>query len=128
MLPRPAFVRRVARSVGVSATLIGISLGVGVVGYHAIAGLEWIDALLNASMILTGMGPVSPLQTSGAKLFASAYALFSGVVFIASVGLVVAPLAHRFLHRFHIELEDDQGSPPAASESSPRPKPSKTKT
>jgi hypothetical protein len=108
MLPRPAFVRRVGRSVATSAVLIGVSLGVGIAGYHGIAGLGWVDAILNASMILTGMGPVAPLQGTGAKLFASAYALFSGVVFIASAGLVVAPVAHRFLHRFHVDLEDDK--------------------
>jgi hypothetical protein len=129
MLPRPAFVRRVARSVMVATALLGVSLGVGVVGYHAIAGLAWIDALLNASMILTGMGPVSPLPDTGAKLFASAYALFSGVVFIASTGLIVAPMAHRFLHHFHIELADDQSAP---VEESPgvrrRAKPNPTKT
>ena len=129
MLPRPAFVRRVARSVGVATGLLGVSLGLGVVGYHALAGLDWIDALLNASMILTGMGPVSPLQSAGAKLFASAYALFSGVVFIASTGLIVAPLAHRFLHQFHIELEDDRGSPADESPGRrPHAKPSQPKT
>jgi len=129
MPPHPAFVRRVARSAAVSTALLGVSLGVGVVGYHAIAGLEWIDALLNASMILTGMGPVSPLPSAGAKLFASAYALFSGVVFIASTGLIVAPLAHRFLHRFHIELADDPGSPAEESPGQPRrAKPNPTKT
>ena len=99
LLPRPAFMRRVGHSVAVSTALLAVSLGVGVVGYHAIAGLGWIDALLNASMILTGMGPVSPMSSTGAKLFASAYALFSGVVF--------APLAHRLLHRFHVEVDDD---------------------
>jgi len=107
LLPRPAFMRRVSHSVAVSTGLIGVSLALGVLGYHAVAGLGWIDALLNASMILTGMGPVSPLYSTGAKLFASAYALFSGVIFIASAGVVVAPLAHRFLHRFHVEVDDD---------------------
>ena len=129
MLPRAAFVRRVARSVGISTLLLGVSLGIGVVGYHAIAGLEWIDAVLNASMILTGMGPIAPLQGTGAKLFASAYALFSGVVFVATAGLVVAPVAHRFLHRFHVELGDDKGSSVADSPGDrPRAKPIKPKT
>ncbi len=97
-----------SRSLFVSSALIAVSLGVGVVGYHLTAGLDWVDALLNASMILTGMGPVSPLSTTGAKLFASAYALFSGVIFIASAGVAVGPVAHRFLHRFHVELDDTQ--------------------
>ncbi len=103
---RQEFARRMSLSLVVSSALIAISLGVGVLGYHLSAGLDWIDALLNASMILTGMGPVSPLQSTGAKLFASAYALFSGVIFIASAGVAVGPVAHRFLHRFHLELDD----------------------
>src|SRR3989442_761796 len=107
LLPRRAFMRRVGRSTAVSTALLGVSLGVGVAGYHAIAGLGWVDAILNASMILTGMGPVSQLSGNAAKLFASAYALFSGVVFIASAGVVVAPIAHRLLHRFHVEVDDD---------------------
>jgi hypothetical protein len=105
LLSRPAFARRVGRSAATSGLLIGSSLAVGVLGYRFTADLSWIDALLNASMILTGMGPVSPLYTTGAKLFASFYALFSGVVFIASISVVIAPLAHRFLHRFHLEVD-----------------------
>lgn len=88
--------------------LIGFSLFIGIVGYHWLAGLEWIDALLDASMILGGMGPVNELHTTGAKLFASLYALFSGMVFIGIIGLVLAPLAHRMLHRFHLDDEDLQ--------------------
>ena len=99
------------RSVAISSALIALSLGIGVVGYHLTAGLDRIDSLLNASMILTGMGPVSPLYGAGAKLFASGYALFSGVVFIASAGVAVAPVAHRFLHRFHVEVDDDDEPP-----------------
>ena len=75
----------------------------GVMGYHWIGGLGWTDALLNASMILSGMGPVDRLSTTEAKLFASAYALFSGLVFIAIMGLVVSPIVHRVLHKFHID-------------------------
>ena len=108
MPTRQEFVRHMGRSVTVSSALIAISLGIGVLGYHVTAGLDWVDALLNASMILTGMGPVSPLTTNGAKLFASAYALFSGVIFIASAGVAVGPVAHRFLHRFHVELDDPE--------------------
>ena len=116
-MPRRAFMRRFGRSVAVSTALLVVSLGVGVAGYHAIAGLGWIDAILNASMILTGMGPVSQLSGDGAKLFASGYALFSGVVFVASAGVVVAPLAHRLLHRFHVEVDDDP--PPRLSKAKP---------
>jgi len=107
LLPRRAFMHRIGRSAAISTALLAVSLGVGVAGYHGIAGLGWIDAILNASMILTGMGPVSQLSGDSAKLFASAYALFSGVVFIASAGVVVVPVAHRLLHRFHVEVDDD---------------------
>jgi hypothetical protein len=108
LLSQRAFLHRVGLSVAASVLLIGVSLGVGVLGYHLLARLDWVDSLLNASMILTGMGPVSPLPDTAAKLFASAYALFSGVIFIASVGVVVAPLAHRLLHHFHVELADQE--------------------
>ena len=86
--------------------VVTASLVIGTVGYHETAGLAWVDSLLNAAMILTGMGQVSPLATSNAKLFASGYALFSAVVFLVGVGILVTPLFHRFLHRFH--LEDDE--------------------
>jgi hypothetical protein len=106
-LPPPAeFAIRVAWSAALAAALIGVSLGIGVVGYHVTAGLAWVDSLLNAAMILTGMGPVDPLHTDGAKIFASAYALFSGVAFLTIVAVMMAPLVHRFLHRFHLELAD----------------------
>jgi hypothetical protein len=79
----------------------------GVLGYHHFAGLPWVDALLNASMILGGMGPVDLLTTRRAKLFASAYALFSGVILLASVAVMIAPLVHRFLHRYHLDLDEE---------------------
>ena len=108
MPTRQEFARHMGRGIVVSSALIAVSLGVGVLGYHVTAGLDWVDALLNASMILTGMGPVAALPNDGAKLFASAYALFSGVIFIASAGVAVGPVAHRFLHRFHVELDDHE--------------------
>ena len=88
--------------------MVAVSLTIGVVGYHVTAGLSWVDSLLNASMILTGMGPVDPLPTATAKLFASAYAIFSGVAFLTIVAVMLAPLVHRFLHRFHLELDDER--------------------
>jgi hypothetical protein len=106
LAPRTVFVKRVMRSLAIGLALLGIALMVGIAGYHWIAGLDWIDSLLEASMILGGMGPINPLATTGSKLFASAYALFSGVIFIALMGIVLAPLAHRMLHRFH--LDDDE--------------------
>jgi hypothetical protein len=78
------------------------SLGIGMAGYHFLESLSWLDSLLNASMILGGMGPVNPLQTAAGKIFASFYALYSGVVLLAAVGILVAPIFHRFLHRFHL--------------------------
>jgi hypothetical protein len=103
LLSRVKFARRVARHLALALALVGIALGIGVVGYHVLGKLGWIDSLLNASMILGGMGPVDPLHSSGAKIFASCYALFSGLAFIGIASLVVAPFAHRLLHRFHIE-------------------------
>lgn len=104
--PMHHFWRRMASFGGVSLALVVISLGIGMIGYHAIGGLPWVDSLLNASMILTGMGPVDPMRSTAAKLFASAYAIFSGVAFLTIVAVLMAPIVHRFLHRFHLEIED----------------------
>jgi hypothetical protein len=105
LLSRAKFARRVARHLLLALFLISVALGVGVVGYHCIGGLSWIDSLLNASMILGGMGPVDPLHSDTAKLFASFYALFSGLAFVGIASLMIAPFAHRLLHRFHIEAK-----------------------
>ena len=83
------------------------ALAAGTLGYHAIEGLPWLDALLNAAMILTGMGPVDRMQTSAGKLFATAYALASGVLFVTTVAVLFAPLVHRFFHHFHVEVDDE---------------------
>ena len=103
LLSRAKFARRVFRHLLLALLAIGVALGIGVIGYYCIGGLSWIDSVLNASMILGGMGPVDPLHSSAAKLFASFYALFSGLAFIGIASLMVAPFAHRLLHRFHIE-------------------------
>lgn len=103
---RRPFYHRFLLALGLSAGLLGFSLGLGILGYHFIAGFNWVASLLNASMILTGMGPVDVLNTDAAKLFASAYALFSGVVFITATGILLAPIFHRVLQRFHIEERD----------------------
>src|ERR1051326_8031255 len=108
LLPRKLYLRRVARSALLAASIVAGSLAIGVIGYHVFAGLGWVDALLNASMILTGMGPVDPMRTTLAKLFASAYALFSGVAFLSTVGVLFAPIVHRFLHRFHLEQDEER--------------------
>jgi hypothetical protein len=89
----------------IALAVIAIALGIGVLGYHHFAGLPWIDSLLNASMILTGMGPIDPMRSDAAKLFASLYALFSGVVFLTAVALLLSPIFHRLLHHFHLDDE-----------------------
>ena len=103
VLPARLFAWRVAAFAGTACLLVAVALGFGVAGYYWIAGLSLTDALLNASMILGGMGPVDELHGRGAKLFASAYALFSGLVFISVMGLIFTPIIHRILHRFHVE-------------------------
>ena len=109
IIPRAAFVARVLWHTALGNLIIVVSLGVGIVGYHVIEGQAWVDALLNASMILGGMGPVGELHTTAGKVFASAYALFSGTVFLVAVAVMFAPVYHRFLHHFHLTYEDDEG-------------------
>jgi len=105
VLPRKLFYLRLARHAAVSLAIIGGSLGVGILGYHFAEGLSWLDSLLNASMILSGMGPVNELKHDAGKWFASFYALFSGVMFITTCGILFAPVVHRFLHKFHAEMD-----------------------
>lgn len=82
--------------------IIGISLSLGMIGYHHFENMSWVNAFLNAAMILSGMGPVETLQTSGGKIFAGTYALFSGVIFLVVVGIIFAPVVHRFFVKFHL--------------------------
>ncbi|MFC5457611.1 hypothetical protein [Prosthecobacter fluviatilis] len=105
---RWVFVRRVLKFATIASAVCGVALGIGILGYHCIAGFSWIDSLLNASMILGGMGPMGDLPSDAAKVFASFYALFSGLVFISVMGIVLAPAAHRALHLFHLEEEDQK--------------------
>ena len=105
LLPLRAFVLRVARSFALALCIVAFALGMGVLGYHYVAGFAWVDSLLNASMILSGMGPVGDFKNDTGKVFASFYALFSGLVFITTAGIIVTPVAHRLLHWFHIEEE-----------------------
>jgi hypothetical protein len=102
--PKRVFAVHMARNALYVCGLIAVSLGIGAAGYHEFAGLPWLDATLNASMILTGMGPVDPLTTPAAKVFGIFYALFSGVAFLTMVAMLLAPAAHRLLHRFHLEI------------------------
>jgi hypothetical protein len=102
---RKVFFRRTLKSLSLAITVLFVCLLMGVVGYHFIAGMDWIDALHNASMILSGMGPVVSINHTAGKLFSSFYALFSGVVFITNIGLILAPAVHRLFHALHVEEE-----------------------
>lgn len=106
-MPAAAFQLRLLRTAGACLGLVAVSLLVGATGYRATEGLSWLDATLDAAMILTGMGQVSELHTAAGKVFAIGYALFSGVVFLSIVALTLAPIAHRLLHAFHLESEAD---------------------
>jgi hypothetical protein len=108
LLPRRLFFIRLARYASFSTVLITGSLAIGVLGYHFLNELNWLDSLLNASMILTGMGPVNALKNDGAKWFASFYAIFSGVVFLSTVAVFLSPIVHRFLHRLHLGDVNEQ--------------------
>ena len=105
LLSAARFAKRVIRHFILAFLVLAAGLGIGVLGYHSFGELNWIDSLLNASMILGGMGPVDTLHSSAAKIFASCYALFSGLAFIGIASLIVAPFAHRILHRFHLDKE-----------------------
>ena len=105
--PAFVFMRRMIVHILIAGLLSAAALFMGIAGYHWIGGLDWVDSLLEASMILGGMGPISPISTTGGKIFASGYALFSGLVFIALIGIVLAPAVHRMLHKFHA---DDGGA------------------
>jgi hypothetical protein len=110
LAPVSVFVWRMVSSVGVGLLIIGSALVIGIAGYHWIAGFGWIDSILEASMLLGGMGPVNALPSEGAKLFASGYALFSGLIFIGVMGVVLTPVIHRLMHKFHLEKGTSQSS------------------
>jgi hypothetical protein len=103
LLPRQVFLWRMARWSAIAGAVVLGSLAVGVCGYHFLEGLPWIDSLLNASMILGGMGPVDTLKTDAGKLFASFYALYSGLALISIAGLMLTPVLHRVMHKFHLD-------------------------
>jgi hypothetical protein len=102
VLPLAKFLKRVLSHVLIAVLIIAVGLGVGILGYHVLGKLSWIDSLLNAAMILGGMGPVDPIHSHAAKIFASFYALFSGLMFVAIASVIMAPFAHRLLHHFHL--------------------------
>jgi hypothetical protein len=104
ILTRRRFVARLARSGGIVLLLVLGSLAIGMLGYHRLARLDWMDAFLNAAMLLGGMGPVDTPTSDAAKLFAGLYALYCGLVVVIAAGILLAPIAHRMLHRFHMDI------------------------
>jgi len=118
LLSRSAFLLRMGRSFGITLLVVGFSLAIGSAGYHYFEDIGWVDSMLNAAMILTGMGPVDQMQTTGGKLFAMLYALYSGLAFVTIMAIMLAPMMHRWLHHFHLEDEDEddrvEATPPSA--------------
>ncbi len=108
LLSRNQFLLRMARSLAASSLIVALSLSIGTVGYHFLGELTWVDALLNAAMILTGMGPVDQMPSTVGKLFSTFYALYSGIAFLSMMAVMLAPLLHRLLHTFAMEDDDDE--------------------
>jgi hypothetical protein len=109
LLPRRQFIGRLIRHASAALLVTAGALAIGILGYHLTEGMPLLDALLNAAMILGGMGPVNALKTDAGKLFASFYALFAGMVFLVTAGILVAPVAHRILHWMHVEQVEIAG-------------------
>lgn len=105
LISRKAFLKRQVNHFLIVLAIIGGSLAWGMAGYHFIEGLSWVDALLNSAMLLGGMGPVDALHTNAGKIFASIYALYSGIVFLVVAGVLFAPAFHRMLHHFHLDMD-----------------------
>ncbi|HTT57590.1 MAG TPA: hypothetical protein VMF63_10800 [Opitutaceae bacterium] len=106
LLPRREFVRRQVYHALLAAAFLLAGLVVGMIGYHVLEGQGWVDAFANAAMILSGMGPLDPIRTPAGRIFAGCYAVFSGVAFLTTVGVLLAPIVHRALHRFHLERRE----------------------
>src|SRR4051794_15427546 len=110
LAPRAVFLRRLGTNAGLAAALVAVSLAIGVIGYHAIEGLSWLQAYVYAAMIVSGMGPMGdPPATAAGQLFAGTYALYCGLLLVATTGLVFAPVLHRLLHTLHVS-DDDAGA------------------
>ncbi|MBN2463260.1 MAG: hypothetical protein JXB43_06635 [Dehalococcoidia bacterium] len=110
IISRSAFFLRIGWHVLIALGIVIVSLGIGIVGYHEFEDLSWIDSTVNAAMILGGMGPLNQLQTNAGKLFASFYALFSGIIFLVAIAILLAPVVHRFLHRFHFDFDSESST------------------
>ena|ERR1700674_133200 len=117
LLSRGQFLVRLAAHALFVFGLGGVSLFAGMAGYHWLEGLSWLDSFLNAAMILGGMGPVAPLQTPAGKVFAGVYALYSGMLLLVLVGVLLAPVLHRVLHRFHLDVAEEGGQGPGPDNS-----------
>ena len=105
--PAEHFIRRMLQSAALAAAMVAVGLGLGSLGYHNLEGLPWLDATLNAAMLLAGEGPLKAPETVAGKVFATVYAIFSGVLFVTATSVIIAPAFYRFLHRFHLETTDD---------------------
>ncbi len=103
---RARFLGQFGANIAAAIVLIGVSLGVGMLGYHHFAGMAWIDAFANAAMMVSGMGPLDSLDTNSARLFGACFGLYSGFAVIATGGLVIAPILHSFVQRMHLPRED----------------------
>ena len=114
VLAHPLWIKRVFKSIWCALIIVGIALLIGVSGYHLLGGLPWIDAILEASMILGGMGAVAPMKTDAVKLFASAYALFSGLVVLSTMGIILGPWLHRMMHHAYADITDTKEKPAKA--------------
>ncbi len=108
LISKQAFIRRVVIYTTSAFLLVAISWLIGILGYRILEGFSWIDSTVNAAMILGGMGPVDQLKTDAGKLFASFYALFSGIIFLVSVAILLAPIIHRLMHQFHLQSNRDE--------------------
>jgi hypothetical protein len=108
LLPRRKFLRRILKYASIAVGLVLVSLVIGMAGYHLFEGLSWVDAFLNAAMLMGGMGPVNAFRTDAGKIFAGVYALYCGMILLIAVGIFAVPIVHRFLHHFHLESEKKQ--------------------
>lgn len=102
------FLTKMMRHVVIGLLLFVVSLGIGMAGYHHFEGMHWVDAYVNAAMILSGMGPVEPLHSVNGKIFAGSYAIFSGVIFLVGMAIIWAPVFHRFFHKIHLEASKEK--------------------
>jgi hypothetical protein len=106
LLPRSEFIKRMISFALLSAGFVTFSLLAGMVGYRIFENFSWVDAFVNAAMLMGGMGPVNGLHTDAGKIFAGVYSMYCGLMFIIAVGFLIAPVFHRFLHRFHLEMDE----------------------